>query len=454
VIPSPPAISAYPLSEVIGALSHALDLTEGQPVGHSQRACMIGMHLAERLDLPSAVRAEVFYATLLKDAGCSTSAARMAELFRTPDGQLKRELSKVDWTSTSEFVRFAAREVAPGAPALVRAATLLRALRSIAREAAELNEARCDRGARIVAMMGFPSGVADAVRALDEHWDGSGRPAGLRGEAIPLVSRIACIAQTAEVFMTADGPEASREVVRQRRGSWFDPQLADAYLATSPDDGLWLRLASDNASEILRDLEPETAVAVADEEGLDRVAEAFASVIDAKSHFTARHSLGVATYAVGIGEELGFEPVRLRWLRRAALLHDIGKLGVSNTILDKPGRLTDEEFAEVRRHPRYTYEILSRISVFEGIAEDAGAHHERLDGRGYHRGVGAAQLSLEARILAAADVYEALTAERPYREPIPRDEVLAIMEREAGTAFDPLCLEALSGASAVLDADL
>ncbi len=446
--------SSYELSEVIGALSHALDLTEGQPVGHSQRAYMIGMHLAARLDLPSEVRAELYYAILLKDAGCSTGAGRMAELFRTADGPLKREFSKVDWTSTADFVRFAAREVAPGASRIERAATLLRALRSLSREAADLNEARCDRGARIVAMMGFPPSVAAAVRALDEHWDGSGRPDGLEGEAIPLISRIACMAQTIDVFVTTDGPRAALDVVRGRRGRWFDPHLADVFLGISPEDPLWAALASDNANEVLRDLEPEGTIAMADEEGLDRVAEAFASVIDAKSHYTAQHSIGVATYAVGIGEELGFDAVRLRSLRRAALLHDIGKLGVSNTILDKQGKLTDEEFAEVRRHPRHTYDILSRISAFAGIAEDAAAHHERLDGRGYHRGVGAEHLSPEARILAAADVYEALTADRPYRDAMPRGTVLEIMERDAGTAFDPVCLDALRAASASLDAGL
>jgi putative nucleotidyltransferase with HDIG domain len=451
VTAAPVTAGSYRLSEVIGALSHALDLTEGQPVGHSQRSCMIGMELAERMGLDGDTRRDLFYAILLKDAGCSSSAARMCELFAADDRSLKREFARVDWTSTAEFVRFAARRVAPGAPAMARAGQLLRALRGIAREAGALNEARCDRGARLVAMMGFPAQVSAAVRALDEHWDGGGRPDGLAGDAIPLVSRIACVSQTAEIFMATDGPQAAIDVVRERRGRWFDPDIADAFLSIGPDDPLWTRLAGDSLTELLRDLEPRDGIAMADEEGLDRVAEAFAGVIDAKSPYTARHSVGVATYAVAIGEEMAFTPVRLRRLRRAGLLHDIGKLGVSNRILDKAGRLTDEEFAEVREHPRHTFEILARIPAFADIAEVAASHHERLDGRGYHRGVPAGDLPPEARILAAADVYEALTADRPYRGPMPREQALEIMWRDAGTAFDPECPEALDAASDGLD---
>ncbi len=445
----------YRLSEVIGALSHALDLTEGQPVGHSQRSCMIGMALAERLDLGSEVRRDLFYAILLKDAGCSSSAARMCELFSTDDRALKREFSFVDWTNTAEFVRYAAKNVAPGSSGIARAGQLLRALRSIRREADDLNNARCDRGARLVAMLGFPPATSEAVRALDEHWDGSGRPDGLEGEAIPLISRIACLAQTAEVFMSADGPGAALDVVRARRGRWFDPRLADEFLAIGPDDPLWMRMAEDATAEVMREMEPhEAGIALTDDDGLDRVAEAFAGVIDAKSPYTARHSVGVATYAVGVGERFGFDPVRLRSLRRAGLLHDIGKLGVSNLILDKPDKLTDAEFAEVRRHPLYTEQILTRISPFADIAVAAAGHHERIDGRGYHRGIRADLLPLEARILAVADVYEALTADRPYRGPLPRDTALEILWKGAGSAFGPDCVAALRDATEELDQEI
>jgi HD-GYP domain-containing protein (c-di-GMP phosphodiesterase class II) len=454
-VPGPIAsATGYRLSEVVGALSHALDLTEGQPAGHSQRACMIAMEIAERLDLPPAQRGDLYYAALLKDAGCSSSAARMCELFATDDRALKRDFARVDWTSTADFVRFAAGHVAPGQSPFARAGQLLRALRGIAREAADLNEARCDRGARIVAMLEFPPAASEAVRSLDEHWDGSGRPDGLRGDAIPLISRICCLAQTAEVFLSADGPQAALDVVRERRGRWFDPELSDLFLSIGPGDDLWTRLADGSVAEVLRDLEPPDRVALADEQRLDRVAEAFAGIIDTKSPYTGRHSTGVATYAEGIGAALGFDPARLRGLRRAALLHDIGKLAVSNTILDKRGALTDAEFEEVKQHPRHTLAILSMIPAFSGIARDAAAHHERLDGRGYPFGLVADQLSTEARILAVADIYEALPADRPYRGPMPREDALAILRRDAGSAVDPECVDALEQASADLDQEI
>ena len=191
------------------------------------------------------------------------------------------------------------------------------------------------------------------------------------------------------------------------------------------------------------DLEPPDRVLRADDTRLDRVAEAFALIVDAKSPFTLRHSERVAAIAVAIAGELGLRAEDRRELRRAGLLHDVGKLGVSTAILDKPGVLTDAERAEINRHPAYTVEILSKIDAFSELADVAGAHHERLDGSGYHRGRTADSLTMPARILAVADVYEALTAERPYRHALSPEEALAIVASDAGTALCETSVAAL-----------
>jgi putative nucleotidyltransferase with HDIG domain len=168
--------------------------------------------------------------------------------------------------------------------------------------------------------------------------------------------------------------------------------------------------------------------------------------VDAKSPFTGRHSEGVARIAVETGAALGFPRAELRDLRRAGLLHDIGKLGVSNLILDKQAPLTAGEWAAVRRHPELTVRILERVGAFRELAEVAGAHHERMDGRGYHRGVTAGDLPAAARVLAVADVCEALTADRPYRPGTPLDRTLEIIRSEAGSGLCPESIEGLEAA--------
>lgn len=151
----------------------------------------------------------------------------------------------------------------------------------------------------------------------------------------------------------------------------------------------------------------------------------------------------MAQYADAVAEQLGLTAARRRWLRRGALLHDIGKLGVSNTILDKPGSLTPEEWGQVRAHARYTEEILSRLSPFAELALVAGAHHKRLDGKGYPKGLLAEVISKETRIITLADIFDAITAERPYRGAIPVPQALQMMEKTRGQALDGDCLDAL-----------
>ncbi|MGH2905481.1 MAG: HD-GYP domain-containing protein [Solirubrobacterales bacterium] len=289
-------------------------------------------------------------------------------------------------------------------------------------------------------MLGFDEDTARAIHSLDEHWNGKGYPDGLSGDRIPLFARILNLAQTIEIFFRLSGVDAALDTIEERSGSWFDPELVQAALKLRIDSGFWRNLEIASIGSLVRPLEPEDRTLIADDDRLDQVAEAFAQVIDAKSPYTASHSVGVATIAVGIGRVRGGGEAELRDLWRAGMLHDIGKLGISNSILDKPGKLTPDEWTMMRAHPRYSVEILERISAFRPIAPIAGAHHERLDGSGYHLGLAGDQLARPARILAVADVCEALLAERPYRESMTPEQAIEIIEADAGTA---LCAESV-----------
>ena len=199
---------------------------------------------------------------------------------------------------------------------------------------------------------------------------------------------------------------------------------------------------SPSLDQTVAEAEPEGRAIEADERRLNDLAHAYAWVIDAKTPYTYHHSERVADFAVRIGRDLGLDDAAQIRLRRAGLLHDIGKLSVPNRILDKPGKLTPREWEAVKLHPYYTYQILERVPVFGELAFDASAHHERLDGRGYFRNLPGAQLSAHAKILAAADQLDALSAERPYRGKLPRERVVEIMRGERGTGLDPDCVDA------------
>jgi HD-GYP domain-containing protein (c-di-GMP phosphodiesterase class II) len=432
------------LSEVISALSYALDLTEGQPEGHSVRTCLIGMRIAGEIGLDADARSSLFYALLLKDAGCSSNSAATCELFGADDHEVKRTWKTTDWGSRWHSFTHVVRNVRPDGSLLDKA-------RQVAGFAAggvgtELVRTRCERGADIARMLEMTDDTAAAIRALDEHWDGRGVPLGLAGEQIPLLARIAGLAQTAEIFHSGWGVDAALGVARERAGRWFDPELVRALDSTRRDTAFWAGMEDGDPRARSAALEPADRVLTADDERLDRIAQAFARVIDAKSPYTFHHSEGVALYADAIGRVVGLDATELRDLRRAALLHDVGKLGVSNRILDKPDKLTEQEFAVVRRHPEHTYHILARVARLRGLAETAASHHERMDGRGYHRGIAAGTLPVQARILAVADVCDALSAERPYRAALPRERVLQIMRADAGPGLCPDCFAALEDA--------
>ncbi|MBV1788410.1 HD-GYP domain-containing protein [Marinobacterium sp. D7] len=435
-------VGGLKLAELIAALSHALDMTEGQPAGHCMRCCWIGMRIAEQIGMPAEQRWELYYTLLLKDLGCSSNAARICELYQTDDLRFKRDFKQVDG-SLSQVVRFVLGHTGLTAGVAERFRSLLNIIRNGEELATELIQTRCERGAAIARQLRFPEPVAAGIHALDEHWNGQGKPDGIAGEAIPLYARIALLAQVVDVFQAGGGAASALDEVRTRRGSWFDPSLVDALEQVAHDAGFWSALQDEALAARVLSLEPAHAEIPLDDDYMDEIAAAFGQVVDSKSPYTAGHSERVGLYTDLIAEALEIDPARRRWLKRGALLHDIGKLGVSNSILDKPGRLDDQEWVAMRDHARFTEEILSRISAFSELARVSAAHHERLDGKGYPRGVGAEEIALETRIITTADIFDAITADRPYRGPIPVPKALEIMHQEVGTAIDARCFEAL-----------
>lgn len=434
------------LSAIIGALSYALDLTEGLPAGHSLRCCWIGMQVGQQLGMDSEDLSHLYYTLLLKDAGCSSNAARLFELYGTDDRRVKRDFKQVDTDSMLRLGRFVLSHVGVGRSLHERVSRILNLAQNGEEFATELVTTRCERGANISLQLGFDEQVAAGIRCLDEHWSGHGKPARLAGAAIPLASRIALLAQVAEVFHSAAGREHATREVRGRAGSWFDPAVVDAFLAAERLPGFWEGLGDAGLQQRIAAIEPASKAVRIDEDRLDTIAEAFAQVVDAKSHYTYGHSTRVAAYTEAVATRLGLPRGRVRWLRRGALLHDIGKLGVSNGVLDKPGRLEPDEWEQVKAHAAYSEQILARLDIFSELAFVAAAHHERLDGKGYPRGLAADAIPFETRIITVADIFDAITAERPYRRPIPVDDAIAMMEKERGAAVDGTCLDALKQA--------
>jgi HD-GYP domain-containing protein (c-di-GMP phosphodiesterase class II) len=442
VIIPPKSASEVTRAELVAAFSYALDITEGQPAGHCIRACWIGFQIGLELGLSVAELSDLYYTLLLKDLGCSSNAARICELYEADDRAFKQGYKTVG-NSLAATLHFIFAKTAKGRSPLRRAAAIGNILKNGDAIAQELIVSRCTRGADIARSLRFPEPVCEGIYRLDEHWDGSGRPGRLSGDRIPLAAQIALLAQVVDVFHGHAGRQAAEDEAARRSGKWFDPAIVAAFQSVAKRDSFWSTLASPAIEARVVRLAPESEATPVNDDYLDSISAAFGQVIDAKSPYTSGHSGRVAELTDSIAGFLGMSDRKRRWLRRAAFLHDVGKLGVSNAILDKPAALNDEEWIEMRAHAAHTRAILGRIGVFVDLAEVAAAHHERLDGGGYPLGLGDAQIPYETRIITVCDFYDALTADRPYRAALPVDEALRIMKEEVGRAIDPLCFEAL-----------
>jgi putative nucleotidyltransferase with HDIG domain len=420
-------LHSLPFSALVPALSFALDLTEGRPMGHVLRSCVIGMRIGRAIQLPDAILSNLYCALILKDVGCSSNSSRTPEIVGSSESSVKSEASTV-WKKRAALDREEGAYHAATAPVSLD----------------ELIRSRCERAASISHDLGLAAEVTEAIYAVDERWDGSGSPIGLHGEQISLLARIISIAQAIDIATERFGRVTALEIISRRSGTWFDNDLVVAANLLHDRGELWEDLQPAGLLARVMALEPEHRTQAVVQCSVDDICIAFAEVVDAKSPFTFAHSTGVARVAVSIAERMGVDQESVKILHRAALLHDIGKLSVPTSILEKPCGLNEAEWSYIHQHPRYTWEILSKIPGFEEIAIIAAAHHERLDGSGYPHGLSESELPLLARILAVADVYDALSCSRPYRKKLDSEQVLKLMRGDGPHALDQSCLNALA----------
>lgn len=428
-------------AELLAATSLAIDLGLGQPMEHMLRACVLGSGLADRLHLSAEQRDRIYYASLLAWIGCHADSPELARLFGD-DIAFRAGTYAVDKHGLP-LARFTLGLLASDAGIATRVVRSATFVASGGRPLRNLIRSHCVSAGVLARRMGIDRTVARQLGFVFERWDGAGAPDGARGEEIPLEMRIVHLADTAEVHVREGGTEAAIRMVRARRGTQFDPELADefcAYLAAGPPEALM-----DDPWSAALERAPEDRV-VSDAE-LEETLRAMADFADLKSAFTAGHSRAVAGLAEAAAGAMGLSEDGRRILYRAGLVHDLGRLGVSNAVWDKAAPLTSAGRERVRLHPYLTERILTRVPALRDLGVLAGEHHERLDGSGYPRGIGGDGLGMPARILAAADCYEGWLEPRPHRPATPRAEAAARLRgRVTDLLLDAAAVEAVLAA--------
>jgi HD-GYP domain-containing protein (c-di-GMP phosphodiesterase class II) len=410
-------------------LSLGTDLGLGQPMEHMIRACLIALRLAESTSLDDAERGVVYYSGLLAWVGCHTDAYEQAK-WLGDDLAVKRDAHYgYDFGKAAPATAFLVKHVGgAGLPLRQRARTGVQFLADGRRALAALAENHYLATDELAAKLGLGEQVRASLKQSYERWDGKGAY-GLRGDQIAVSSRLINLADVVEVFRRTGGIDAAVAVARERSGTQFDPDLVEMFCQRAPL--IFGDLDTAASWDLVIDAEPSLAAAVSGTE-LDDALSAIGEFVELKSPWLMGHARGVADLATEAGQSYGLPQADVSRLRRAAFVHDIGRLGVPNTIWDKPAALSRSELERVRLHPYLTERMLSFSAGLAPLGTMAAQHHERLDGSGYPRGLSGDAISSAGRILAAADSYHALTEARPHRPPRPAADAAA--ELRAGVS--------------------
>jgi HD-GYP domain-containing protein (c-di-GMP phosphodiesterase class II)/DNA-binding CsgD family transcriptional regulator len=400
------------LADLLAALSLVTDLGMGLPQETALRVCLLATRLAQRAGLPAREVADTYLAALLRFVGCTSYAHEEALLFGGDDIALRAGGARTDFADPRQVLLLLTSALPEEASAPRRAGLVLGRLARSATVGQELAASHCEVAANVARRLALSPSVQQALGQMFERWDGKGGPRRLRGEDLARPVRCIHVAHAAVLFGQVGGLAAALDVVRRRAGAALDPSLADVFLRHGR--GLLPAMDSEDvwAAVLGAELEPRALVAPGQ---LDAVARTMADVVDLKVPFTRTHSAGVAALAEPAARGLGCTEPEVADVRRAALLHDLGRVGVPNGIWEKPGPLSAGEWERVRLHPYHSERILARSPALAPLARIASMHHERQDGSGYHRQASGAGIPLAARVLAAADVYQACLEERPYR---------------------------------------
>jgi HD-GYP domain-containing protein (c-di-GMP phosphodiesterase class II) len=411
-------------TEVLGALSLAIDLGLGQPMDHMLRSAVLGTRLAERLGLSERERATVFYTGLVMWIGCHADSHEYTRWFGD-DIAARHDSHYIDW-SGAPFRRFLVSNLGRGSTLPKRAQLAAKLFLDARGNLGALMRSHCLSAALLAEEIGLGEDVCAALPFAYERWDGSGLPAGAAGSQIPVAMRVAQLADIAEVHHRAYGLSAAIAEVNRRSGKQFDPDVVAVFTAAAGD----LLRDNDDAWATAAELAPDPGETLSGP-ALDRLLRAMGDFVDLKCPFTLGHSRAVAELSESAGKCAGLPQDEIDTLRRAGYVHDLGRIGVSNRVWEKPGELTHAERERVHLHPYLTGRILARVGGLKAVREVAVNHHERLDGSGYPNGLRGDDLAISERILAAAESYRGSMEPRPYRDAVDGAAAAARLRNEA-----------------------